>query len=246
MLEWIAHHITHLIIILCALHLGVFTYLLMRRRRDTQKLKVFLGNIVREFSQRADIDHMRDLDDEIHFFITDIREVLQTDERTADRQVLLKRLVIKDEARPYLKSKNLETGYNVARTGIEAYPLLGILGTILAIAVGLGSPQARASKPDGTELRSGTAKNVSPAQPPKTPPPASAPSSGGSSVSQVVRSFLDAIWSTAAGLIAAIILMLLNAGVEPGLMRLTGHRADVREVVRTAKRELGLTAKAQA
>lgn len=248
MLEWIAYHVTHLIVILGVLHLGVFVYLLFRRVNEMQRLKSFLGNIVRELSKRADIDHKRDLDDEIHFFITDIRDVLQAQNRKEDRQILLNRLVIKDEARPYLTSKNLETGYNVTRTGIEAYPLLGILGTILAIAVGLGSPAAGAagSKAESAvvEKTAPVGSGMAPGSSPSAPGEPSGQLEAVSSVSRVVQSFLAAIWSTAAGLIAAIILMLLNALLEPGLMRLNQHRAEIRDVVRTAKRELGISAEA--
>ena len=55
----------------------------------------------------------------------------------------------------------------------------------------------------------------------------------------IVRNFGGAIWSTVAGLVCAIALMLLNAAMEPSLRRLVEHRAAVRDVVRSAKHELG-------
>ena len=55
----------------------------------------------------------------------------------------------------------------------------------------------------------------------------------------IVRNFGGAIWSTVAGLVCAIALMLLNAAMEPSLRRLVEHRTAVRDVIRSAKHELG-------
>jgi biopolymer transport protein ExbB/TolQ len=57
----------------------------------------------------------------------------------------------------------------------------------------------------------------------------------------IVRNFGGAIWSTVAGLVCAIVLMLLNSAMEPSLRRLVEHRASVRDVIRAAKHELGVT-----
>jgi biopolymer transport protein ExbB len=105
-----------------------------------------------------------------------------------------------------------ETSYNICRTMIEAYPLLGVLGTILAI---------------GAALQSGDGASAS------------------SSVSVIVSRFGDAIWSTFAGLSAAVVLMFLNSAVEPRFRRLAENRQNVRETVARAKRELSLTTSSQ-
>ena len=59
--------------------------------------------------------------------------------------------------------------------------------------------------------------------------------------SQIVKNFGGAIWCTVAGLVCAIALMLLHAAMEPGLKRLAEHRAAVRDVIRSAKSELGVS-----
>lgn len=59
--------------------------------------------------------------------------------------------------------------------------------------------------------------------------------------SSIVQNFGGAIWCTVAGLVCAIVLMLLNAALEPGLKRLVEHRHAVRDVIRAAKSELGVT-----
>lgn len=57
-------------------------------------------------------------------------------------------------------------------------------------------------------------------------------------VATIVQRFGDAIWSTFAGLAAAIGLMLIHSFLEPGFARLSENRGHVRETVAKAKREL--------
>jgi biopolymer transport protein ExbB/TolQ len=61
-----------------------------------------------------------------------------------------------------------------------------------------------------------------------------------SNSSSIVRNFGGAIWCTVAGIACAIVLMLLNAALEPGFRRLVEHRQAVRDVIRAAKSELGV------
>ena len=63
---------------------------------------------------------------------------------------------------------------------------------------------------------------------------------GQNNSSSIVRNFGGAIWCTVAGLVCAIVLMLLHACMEPGLKRLVEHRSAVRDVIRSAKSELGV------
>jgi biopolymer transport protein ExbB/TolQ len=63
---------------------------------------------------------------------------------------------------------------------------------------------------------------------------------GQTNSSSIVKNFGGAIWCTVAGLVCAIVLMLLHACMEPGLRRLVEHRAAVRDVIRSAKSELGV------
>jgi biopolymer transport protein ExbB/TolQ len=60
------------------------------------------------------------------------------------------------------------------------------------------------------------------------------------SSSHIVRNFGGAIWCTVAGLTCAIVLMMVHSVMEPGLRRLTEHRAAVRDVIRSARTELGV------
>lgn len=92
---------------------------------------------------------------------------------------------------------------------IEAYPLSGVLGTVLAIGSALQTDASGQSA---------------------------------STVNVVMERFGDSIWSTFAGLFAAIVLMFINSILEVRFNRLTDSRRHVREMVARAKRELGLAA----
>ena len=93
---------------------------------------------------------------------------------------------------------------------IEAYPLAGVLGTILAI---------------GAALQTGPGSEEA-----------------ASTVGMIVGRFGDAIWSTFAGLVAAILLMFLNSVLEPSFGRLAENRNHVRDMVSSVKRELSVGA----
>ena len=192
-----------------AVHLSAFFVLRVWSRRDLRTIASSLDDFTRGLKHRSVLDSTMHLSDQIEAFIADVKEVLETPGHQADRQTLLERMSILDEKRKYLNSLFFETSYNICRTMIEAYPLAGVLGTILAIGAALQTG------PDVT---------------------------GSSAVTQIVERFGDAIWSTFAGLSAAIVLMFLNSWVEPPFRRLAENRTHVREMVARAKRELSFNA----
>lgn len=189
----------------CAVHLFLFLILAFWARRDLRQIVVSLDDFTRGLSHRSVLGSTGHLSDQIEAFIADVNEVLHDDTRTTDRANLLQRMKILDEKRKYLSSMLFETTYNISRTMIEAYPLAGVLGTILAI---------------GAALQTGD--------------------SGTASVGLIVGRFGEAIWSTFAGLVAAIALMFLNSILEPSFSRLAQNREHVRDMVATSKRELSL------
>jgi biopolymer transport protein ExbB/TolQ len=232
MLMWLLDNSHWLIAGLGLLHLLAFVALYLWRAHQVRELRMFLSNLVRGFTQRSDLG-LLDVDDEINSFVTDVGQVLADPQRRNDRTALKQRLEIKDEIRPYLKTVRTETFYNVARTGIEAYPLLGILCTILAMGVGMNAA------PPAAENAAAPTGVVAPPAPTVDPAPAA-------NTVQIVRAFRAAIWSTAAGLIVAIVLMIVNALVGPSLDRLQEHRQQVREMIFSARKHLGIeTANAQ-
>ena len=141
-------------------------------------------------------------------FLADVNEVLSSPGAVDERRLLRERISILDERRGYLNSLPFETAYNVARTMVEAYPLAGTVGAVLAIGAALTGPQTD------------------------------------STVANIVTQFGEAIWSTFAGLAAAIVLMFVNSLLEPKFLRLAENRTHVRETIARVKRELAFDARA--
>jgi len=192
----------------CAVHVAFFCLLWIWSRRDLRTIASSLDHFTRNLKHRSILDATSHFSDQIEAFLADINEVLADETRGDDRAALLERMNYLDEKRQYVHSMFFQTSYNICRTMVEAYPLAGVLGTILAIGAALQTGPG-----NGAE----TAVNV------------------------IVGRFGEAIWSTFAGLTAAILLMFLNSIVEPSFSRLSENRSHVRETVARAKRELSLS-----
>lgn len=194
----------------CAVHLCVFLLLVLWARRDLRTIASSLDHFTRNLKHRSVLDSTAHLSDQIEAFLADANDVLADPSRKADREALLERMNHLDERRTYVNSLGFETTYNIARTMIEAYPLAGVLGTILAIGAALQTTPAAAEAT--------------------------------TAVGTIVSRFGDAIWSTFAGLTAAVVLMFVNSWVEPRFTRLAENREHVRDTIARAKRELSFSA----
>ncbi len=190
-----------------AIHLFVFFVLWVWSRRDLRNIASSLDDFTRGLKHRSILDATAHLTDQVEAFLADVRDVLDQQQNEGEREVLLQRLNIMDEKRRYLHSLFFETCYNISRTMVEAYPLAGVLGTILAIGAALQT---------GGDVE------------------------GASQVGVIVARFGDAIWSTFAGLTAAVVLMFVNSFLEPSFARLSENRMHVRDTVARVKRELSL------
>jgi biopolymer transport protein ExbB/TolQ len=144
-MQWVCDHFFWLILILAVVHFAGFIWLWRERRRQALWLAEHLENLVQGFSSRADRDPYPTLDERIDSFLANIREVLADPSRSGDRRRLHEQIIAKDETKKYLRGARFETCYSVARTTIEIYPLLGIMGTVLAIALALNSPAGEAA-----------------------------------------------------------------------------------------------------
>lgn len=236
-MQAVSDHFYWIILALATFHAIGFVVLFRARNTRVRQLESHLANLVGVLSRRSDEDPTHTIDERIDSFITDIREVLQHPHSVAEVQRLYDRIVSKDELRRYLQGTKFETWYNVARTGIEIYPLLGIVGTVLAIGLGLNTP---ASAPAGNP-----ASSTNMVAPPGSGAAASAEPSMSSSTGAIVKNFASSIWATLTGLVCAIIFMMCNAYLEPGFTRLIDHRTNVRNVISHAKSQLGLATRAE-
>ena len=195
-------------------HMFGFFVLWLWHRRDLSVIAGCLDNFTRDLKHRSVLGRSAPLANQIDAFVEDINDVVTDSSRSADRTACLQRMHILDERRSYLDSLSFETSTNIARTMIEAYPLAGVLGTILAIGSALQKSETATA--------------------------------AATTMSRIVERFGDAIWSTFAGLAAAILLMFINSFLETRFDRLTQCRTHVRDVVAKAKRELAMSVSGRA
>src|SRR5262245_12853967 len=121
-------------------NLLIWAALIRYSRAEKTLLADYLLNAVGILSRRSDVARHMSLDERINVFMADIRDAVE--EGGENARALLERLLTKDEERIYLKTHRFERGYSIARTFIEIFPLLGIIGTVIAIAAGLNTSGA--------------------------------------------------------------------------------------------------------
>jgi len=124
------------------LHLCAYVILWIWYRRDLRGIVGCLDDFTRGLQHRSVLGRSSPLVNQIDAFVADVNDVISDPSRKNDRQACLQRMHILDERRSYLDSLSFETAGNVARTMIEAYPLAGVLGTILAIGSALQNSDA--------------------------------------------------------------------------------------------------------
>ena len=125
--------------LLAALNVLLWIWLLIESKARKSSLADYLFNAVRTLSRRSDLAQNMSIDERISFFISDIRDAIESPANKEDARSLLDRLMTKDESRLYLKTHGFEVRYSIARTFIEIFPLLGIVGTVLAIWAGMNT-----------------------------------------------------------------------------------------------------------
>lgn len=238
-LRWLWHPYNVFMLVLFGVHVVLFLGLCVSRRRQIRRLASHLEDILGPRFRRISNDPDRTIDEVIDGFFHDIQDVITDRQSPEDARELSRRLVTKDEARKYLKRMSFETLYSCVRAGIEAWPLLGILGTVVAIALGM---HASAAAPQPTEPPAIVQPATGPAaaEPPAPAPPAPPPPQPDEATptGAIIRNFRMAIGSTILGLAFGVGFMLFNAWVEPSFERLMEHRKSIRTVVRTAKNAL--------
>ena len=135
--EFVTRWFTPAILIVGLLHLLFFGVLWIWARRDLRGLAETLDRFTAGLAHRSRLPSSAHLSDHVDAFISDVHEALGD---PGDREKVRTRIRILDERRTYLDSFRFETAWTVARSGIEAYPLLGVLGTIFALWLAMRGP----------------------------------------------------------------------------------------------------------
>lgn len=141
-LKYLSGLTVFLIVGAAAVHLFCYFILSFWYRRDLRRIVSCLDDFTRGLKHRSILGRNASLTNQIDAFVEDVNDVLTDESRSADRQECLRRMHILDEQRTYMDSLSFETAANVVRVMIEAYPLAGVLGTILAIGSALQTPEA--------------------------------------------------------------------------------------------------------
>lgn len=136
-LQFLSSLSTPVIAVAALLHLLYFSYLRSWCARDLRVIAGTLDDYTRGLKHRSVLERGVPLTTQIDAFVQDVNDVLSDASRSEDRSECLRRMRILDEKRRYLESLSFETATHVARTMIEAYPLSGVLGTVLAIGSAL-------------------------------------------------------------------------------------------------------------
>jgi len=136
-LDQLSRAAPYVIVGACFVHLIALAALWVWSKRDLRNIASALFDFTRGLGHQSMLDSTVHLSDPLDAFLADVNDVLDDPQRQADRSALLQRMNILDEKRRYLNSMTFDTAYNMARTMIEAYPIAGILGTILAIGASM-------------------------------------------------------------------------------------------------------------
>jgi len=228
-MRWLSDNSVSIIICVAVVHFLFFLGLWWRHGKILKGLSVKLRNTLP--SDKPLDDEMRSLDGTIECYLHDLREIILGGDGAAVRKVWEQlRILVKDKR--HLHTGPFETVYNVVRDMIQAYPLMGILGTVLAIGVGLSSGHPDAAAAPGTTPAAAVRSVDAPA----------GEAAVNGAAGDIIKDFKNAIWSTVWGLIFGLGFMGVNAALEPSFTRLVEHRANVRNILLEANRAVSMRA----
>lgn len=241
-LTWLSEHYRWIFLPLGLGHLALFLTLYSEHQERLANLRVFIRNLARRLVMRwSDERPNSTVDEEIDILLHDLRDALPSTGANWDLEhaTRVREAVFAiDQPRDYLYGTLFEKRLNLAKAITETYPLLGIVGTVLAIAAGMASAkeQAPVQPPAIVQMAS-----PSPGASPAAALPAVAPPETGTEDNElrnVTQNFGHSVWTTLIGLSLAIFFMLVNSWVEPEFHRLTEYRIAIRDVLHQIKTRL--------
>lgn len=128
------------VLVICGLaawNVWLWLNLICLARTSWRSMHARLNDLVRGFARR-DADPNGHPLDAVDAFLADVQDIVEQPRNSEELVKFSERLRIKDESRAHELTHSFETKYSFCRASIEAFPLMGILGTVLAIAAGMG------------------------------------------------------------------------------------------------------------
>ena len=226
-IQWISEHYRWMFLPLGGFHLLLFISLQTEHARRLLTLRTFVRNLATRIVHRwSDERPNSTVAEELDILLHDLRDALPVDSWDPERAARIRDAVFAADApRTYLYEMDFEKRHSLAKAITETYPLLGIVGTVLAIAAGMAPMEAvPPRRPDVAEVRTVGAPAVSEED-----------HAAESSLRQVTQNFGHSVWTTLVGLSLAVVFLLVNAWSEPEFHQLGVYRARIIEILHQVK-----------
>lgn len=123
---------------------SIIKYFILSKKFESVQMNIsgFLANIIKTLPSTPDTDNSQELNHKIDSFLNAIKDTLQniTNLKKETVDIIKAKFEAKTEVTSHLKDLySLQWQYNVLRSFIEIFPLLGIIGTVAAIGAGLSN-----------------------------------------------------------------------------------------------------------
>ncbi len=140
-MEWVyvlADQMLTIILLVAVFELVLYVVLFVTTSNRTQQLFDSLKNMLRGIKEPPEKDSSRDIHDEISVLLDCAESIRRSS--SEDFKRLLSNIQIQNSRKLDLKTHGLNCWNNVAAAIVQIFPLLGILGTILAIGQSMQGP----------------------------------------------------------------------------------------------------------
>lgn len=235
-IQWFSEHYRWLFVPLGLFHLMLFVSLQAQLKRRLAMLRAFVRNLASRVVQPWSEERPEStVAEEIDLLLHDLKDAAAAGAWDPERSSRIRDAVFAADApHKYLYDRSFEKRLSLAKAIIEIYPLLGIVGTVLAIAAGMAPLDAREP-------------HVRPAIVAASPAPGSAAiaprldedSSGENELRNVTQNFGHSVWTTLIGLSLAIVFLLLSSWWEPEFQQLIEYRRGIADILHNVKSRLG-------
>jgi biopolymer transport protein ExbB len=124
-----------------------YFYIKLKMNAVQQTIIGFLHSIVKALDSSPDLDDSQEPNQKIDTYLDSLKQAVDGLSSNKNREVMKAKFEAKTEVTSHLKDLySLKWQYNLVRSGIEIFPLLGIIGTVAAIGAGLSDSSIDSSQ----------------------------------------------------------------------------------------------------